>query len=109
MSAPILIATSTAALQRPVIHTLGLVVGHAVVTADDSEFPNVEVGEALARHTAYTLAFTHARNAAMAELLADAKRLGANAIVDTRLEFKNLEPDSAVTICVSFTGTAVTI
>lgn len=109
MSAPILVVTSTQVLNRQIRDVLGLVVGHAVVTVDGDEFENETIAEGIEHHAAYGKAFGHARNAAMAALLADAKRLGANAIVDTRLEFKVVEPDSSTTIGVSLTGTAVAI
>jgi uncharacterized protein YbjQ (UPF0145 family) len=107
MNGPLLVTTSTHALDRRIRDVKGLVVGHAVVTADESEFSNEPVVENVEHHAGYTQAFAHARNAAMAALLADARRLGANAVVDLRLDFRVVEPDTSTTICVSLTGTAV--
>ncbi|MCE9595914.1 MAG: heavy metal-binding domain-containing protein [Planctomycetes bacterium] len=104
-----LITTTSHVEGRPIQDIKGLVVGHAVVAVDIFEGKDVEIAKGVKRVGAYERTFTFARNAAMAELLADAKSKGANAIVDLHLQFGEVDPTSDASIFASFTGTAVVV
>lgn len=105
-----MLLTTTAHVEgRPIRDIKGVVVGHAVVAVDVFEGEDVEIAKGVKRVGAYERTFTFARNAAMAELLADAKATGASAIVDLRLRFGEVDPTSDASSFASFTGTAVVV
>ncbi|MCC6406578.1 MAG: heavy metal-binding domain-containing protein [Planctomycetes bacterium] len=111
MSAPILVVTSVDALGRPVREPKGLVVGHAVVQVDvfEEDDEDEETPPGGKRVGTYERALSRARTAALAELLADARRVGANAVVDTRLQLGEVSESSEAAVFASFTGTALVI
>ncbi|MBI5433723.1 MAG: heavy metal-binding domain-containing protein [Planctomycetes bacterium] len=109
-----MVVTSVEALGRPIREPKGLVVGHAVVMVEipedeEEEDQDVETAPGGMRVGTYERALLRARTAALAELLADARRVGANAVVDTRLQLGEVSESSEAAVFASFTGTALVI
>lgn len=102
---PLLLVTSSVLQDVRITHYLGLVTGEAILGADTfhSAFDNIRdiVG---GRATRYQQELARARNLAFEELTAQARSLGANAVIAIDVDYQTI---GDAMLLVSASGTAV--
>ena len=103
-----MIITTTALVEgRPVKEYLGLVVGEVIIGANIFRDLFAGIRDIVGgRAGSYENAMRDARNQAMAELEAEARRLGADAVVGVDLDYEVVGQNSSM-LMVSVSGTAV--
>ena len=104
---PVIVTTTNAIEGRPVQDYLGIVTGEAILGANlfRDLFANIRdiVG---GRSGSYERVLREARDAALAELMDEARRRGANAVIGVDLDYETIG-DKGSMLMVSASGTAV--
>ena len=103
-----MIVTTTPAVEgRPVREYLGLVVGEVIIGANIFRDLFAGIRDIVGgRAGAYENAMRDARNEALAELEAEARRMGADAVVGVDLDYEVVGQGGSM-LMVSVSGTAV--
>lgn len=102
-----IITTTTLVEGRPVREYLGVVVGEVIIGANIFRDLFAGIRDSVGgRAGAYESAMRDARNQAMAELEAEARRLGADAVVGVDLDYEVVGQGGSM-LMVSISGTAV--
>jgi uncharacterized protein YbjQ (UPF0145 family) len=91
---------------KPITRYLGLVTGETIIGANIVRDFMASITDIIGgRSTAYEESLREAKRIAMEEMIAEAERMGANAILSVDIDFETVGQGSM--LMVSFSGTAV--
>lgn len=104
------IFTTSTVLGENVTKHMGLVTGESLIGANLYKDMLGEVkGVVKKKQSQYEVQLGEARKIAIDSMMEKAEKLGANAIIGTRVEYNNLGGSMGNTIMVTVTGTAVQV
>ena len=103
-----MLTTSTNSIDgRPVLEYFGIVSGSAIYGANIFRDFFAGIRDIVGgRADAYEKVIRDGRDAAMADMIAEARQLGANAVIGVDIDYESLGPKGGM-LMVSVTGTAV--
>lgn len=103
-----LVVTTPSVQGKEVVRYLGLVTGEAILGANIFKDLFAGIRDIVGgRSGAYENELRNARQIAVAEMMEEARALGANAILAVDLDYETISPGSGSMLMVSATGTAV--
>ena len=106
-----MIITTTAIIQNGKIQTYhGIVTGEAILGANLFRDLFASIRDIVGgRSEAYEKTLREARETALVEMVDEARRFGANAVIGVDLDYESMGADGGGMMMVSATGTAVTV